>query len=283
MHAELLVGRSRLQLGVLVMKKWMIITLLVATSAHAEEVKVTAAPAIEVAVALEPDVAQRLAEVERDAANVAPPQLEAVLERALVTYEATDPFSIAQRPAAKPRTLAVLSTIADRAKAGGELVTAARALDARWALSGGRDVQLGEVLATWAERDADPAQALYLARRARLADPSNRAAERIDDKLSTNQRALTGRLAVLAGIAAVVVGGYLQYRVGQIESDLALHPRSGADVNAALAERDRDDLIGTSLVIAAPILTVGGVIWMWSGTPKSNPMSPGELPALVQR
>jgi len=256
---------------------------LCATTAHAEEVSVVAAPAIEVVATLEPDVAQRLTEVERDAASVAPAKLDVVLERALVTYEATDEFSVAQRPAAKPRTVAVLSTIAGRAKAGGELIIAARALDARWALTGGKDVQLGAALATWAERDGDDGQALYLARRARLADPSNQAAEQLDDRLSTNQRALTGRLAVVAGIAALVVGGYLQYRVSQIETDLSLHPRSGADVNTALSERDRDDLIGTSLLIAAPILTVGGVVWMWSGTPKSNPMSPGELPALVQR
>lgn len=265
------------------MKKTILIALLVTTSAHAEQVKVTAAPAIELATRLEPDVAQRLSDVERDAARVAPAQLDAVLERALVTFEAQDPFSIAQQPAAMPRTVAVLSTIAERAKAGGELVTAARALDARWSLTGGKDVQLGEVLASWAERDANPSQALYLARRARSADPSNHAAEKLDDRLSTNQRAFTGRLAIVAGVAALVAGAYLQYRVGQIEDDLKLHPRSGADVDAALAERDRDDQIGTGLVIAAPILTIGGIAWMWSGNPHGNPMSPGELPALVQR
>ncbi|MEP6859501.1 MAG: hypothetical protein ABJE66_02715 [Deltaproteobacteria bacterium] len=259
-----------------------------ATSARAEEVSVVAAPVIAAAPAsgLDPDVARRLDDADRDAAAVAPAALGPVIDRALVTFESSDPFSVAQRAAAKPRTLAVLTKIGERARSAGELVIAARAFDARWTLGGGgHDVQLAEVLTTWAERDEDaqPGRALYLARRARSADPGHDRAADLDDSLSRNHRALTGKLAMVAGFVALAAGIYAYTRVSAIEDDLKTHPRSGADVDAALADRDRYDLIGTGLLVAAPVISIGGFVWMMSGNPAYSPVSPGELPALVQR
>ena len=81
----------------------------------------------------------------------------------------------------------------------------------------------------------------------------------------------------------MVGGAYLQWRVGKIEDDLKMHPRSGADVESALAERDRYDLIGTGLLIAGPVVSFGGIAWMLSGVPSYTPGSPAELPALGDR
>jgi hypothetical protein len=263
------------------------IALCAATSARAEEVSVVAAPGIATAPAngLDPDVAKRLDETDRDAATVAPAALGPVIDRALVTFESSDPFSVAQRPAAKPRTLAVLTKIGERARSAGELVIAARAFDARWTLGGGHDVQLAEVLTTWAERDEDaqPGRALYLARRARSANPGHDRAADLDDSLSRNHRALTGKLAMVAGFVALAAGIYAYTRVSAIEDDLKAHPRSGAEVDAALVDRDRYDMIGTGLLVAAPVISIGGFVWMMSGNPAYSPVSPGELPALVQR
>jgi hypothetical protein len=257
-------------------------------AAYAEEVTVVAAPSIAAAPpsGLDPDVAKRLDDADRDAAAVAPAALGPVIDRALVTFESSDPFSVAQRPAAKPRTLAVLTKIGERARSAGEVVIAARAFDARWTLGGGgHDVQLAEVLTTWAERDEDaqPGRALYLARRARSADPGHDRAADLDDSLSRNHRALTGKLAMVAGFVALAAGIYAYTRVSAIEDDLKAHPRSGADVDAALADRDRYDMIGTGLLVAAPVISIGGFVWMMSGNPSYSPVSPGELPALVQR
>jgi hypothetical protein len=273
------------------MRSWILIMMMcgVASAATevAPEVEVEAAPAIATAPAtgLDPDVVARLDEVDRDVARVAPAELDRVLERALVTFESDDPFSIAQRVAARPRTIAVLTKLGERARAAGELVIAARAFDARWAISGTHDVQLAEVLTTWAERDAatQPGKALYLARRARAADPASGRAVELDDDLSTKHRAVTGKLAIVAGVVALAVGIYARTRVSAIEDDLHTHPRPGAEVDAALADRDRYDMIGTGLVIAAPILSFGGLAWMLSGNPSHEPSSPGELPALVDR
>jgi hypothetical protein len=266
----------------------MMIVVCVASSAYAEEVGVVAAPGITAAPAggLDPDVAKRLADADRDAALAPPAALGPVIDRVLVTFESSDPFSVAQRPAAKPRTLAVLTKIGERARGAGELVIAARAFDARWTLGGGgHDVQLAEVLTTWAERDEDaqPGRALYLARRARTADPGHDRAADLDDSLSRNHRALTGKLAIVAGFVALAAGIYAYTRVSAIEDDLKAHPRPGADVDAMLADRDRYDMIGTGLLVAAPIVSIGGIVWMVSGNPSYSPVSPGELPALVQR
>lgn len=270
------------------MRNAILMIMVCAASARAEDVSVVAAPGIAAAPAsgIDPDVAKRLEEADRDAASVAPAALGPVIDRALVTFESTDPFSVAQRPAAEARTLAVLTKIGERARSAGEVVLAARAFDARWTISGGgHDVELAQTLTTWAERDADaqPGRALYLARRARSADPGSGHAADLDDSLSTNHRALTGKLAMVAGFVALAAGIYMYTRVSAIEDDLKAHPRSGAEVDAALADRDRYDLIGTGLLVAAPVVSIGGFVWMLSGNPSYSPVSPGELPALVQR
>jgi hypothetical protein len=260
------------------MRSFVILLGIVTTAHAAPTVEVVAAPPIAAAPdsGLDPDVAARLAAAERD------PDLAHALDEVLVTYESNDPFSRAQRDAARSRTLAILTQIGERAKAAGDVVLAARAFDARWTIDGKRDPQLAEVLATWAERDAaaQPARALYLARRARSADPSQDRAARVDDDLSHNHRVWPGRLAIVAGIAAFVAGIYLHERVGQIEDDLRMHPRPGNEVDAALAQRDRYDAIGTGLIIAAPAVSLGGVLFTLSGQPSYTPTSPAELPAL---
>src|SRR4051812_46101510 len=101
------------------MRTWMILMVLCAT-AHADvlqELAVPAAPAISTGPGLDPDVVARLAEVERAAEAVAPAALDQVVERALVTFESEDPFSVAQRAAARPRTVAVLTKIGAGARA----------------------------------------------------------------------------------------------------------------------------------------------------------------------
>jgi hypothetical protein len=269
-----------------------VIILCAATTALAapdkQTIEVTAAPPIAAAPdgGLDPDVIARLDAAERAVASASKVDLEQHLDRVLVVYESDDPFSLAQREAARARTLAVLTAIGERAKTLGELVLAARAFDARWTLGGSqRDPQLGDVLARWAERDADaqPAQALYLARRARSADPAQGKARDLDDHLSRNRRAWPGRLMIVAGFAVAAAGFYYRSRVGAIEEDLAMQPRPGDEVERQLATRDRYSMLSTGLFIAAPAVSFGGVWLLVSGNPSYSPTSPAELPALGER
>jgi len=249
---------------------------------------VTAGPPISTAPAegFDPDVAARLAEAEAivGATHAPMPLLERALQRVLVLYESRDPFSRAQRERARPRSVAILGQIGTQARDAGDTVLAARALDARWTIAGGRDPQLADVLTTWAERDAAnaPARALYLARRARQANPAHSDAARLDARLSSNRRIWPARLAIVAGVVAFGVGLYARSRVGAIEDDLAAHPRPGDEVDRLLTLRSRYDLIGTGLLIAVPVLSVSGMVLAFSGTPKYQPTSPAELPTLEE-
>src|SRR3569832_79626 len=106
------------------MRNAILMIMVCAASARAEEVSVVAAPGIVAAPAsgLDPDVANRLAEADRDAASIAPAALGAVIDRALVTFESDDPFSVAQRPAAMARARADLRLHRLRARSAGEVV-----------------------------------------------------------------------------------------------------------------------------------------------------------------
>jgi hypothetical protein len=251
-----------------------------------DAVQVVAAPPIATAppTGVDPDVAARLDAAERAVRSEAGPQaLAGALDRVLVTFESDDAFSRAQRDRVRPRSLALLGELGARARRAGDLELAARAFDARWTLGGKqRDPELAGVLVAWAERDAarSPGEALYLARRARKADPQLARAEELDDDLSSNPRVLTGRLAILAGAVAVGVGAYLHYRVGKIEDELAMQARPGDEVDRLLARRDGYDRVGTALLIAAPVLSTGGVLFALSGVPDHRPTSPASLPVL---
>jgi hypothetical protein len=273
------------------MRTVLVLILCIATPAHAESptsVEVVAAPAIETAPSdsLDPDVVARLDTAERAIDKSSPAELDELLDRVLVLYESEDSFSRAQRDFARPRTLAILAKLGERARSAGELRVAARAFDARWTLGAGkRDPQLAEVLTTWAERDAanTPAAALYLARRARRADPAHGRARELDEDLSRNHRVWPGRLMIVAGLAALAVGIYARTRVGAIEQDLAMQARPGDEVDRLLAKRDRYDMVGTGLLVAAPALSIGGILFTLSGQPSYSPTSPAELPALGER
>ena len=235
-------------------------TLVAPLAAHADDaaeaVEVTAAPPIAAAPAsgVDPDVTARFTSADD---LLARGDLPGALAAVLVVYESPDPFSLAQRTRAAPDAAARLTQIGTRARSQGDLVLAARAFDARWTITHQKDPDLARALVAWSEREPSPGRALYLARRARLADPDLAAAAARDDELSHNQRAWTGRLIVLAGVAAFCAGIY--------------------------ADTSGEDTIATALYVAGPVLTTGGLLWEFSGTPSHTPMSPGELPALPER
>ena len=260
--------------------KYAIACFLVAHTAFAD-VTVTAAPPIATAPrsGLDPDVVARLDSVERDLSTADPEQL---LARTLVLFESADPFSQAQRDAAKPRTLNLLTAIGDAANRRGDVVVAARAFDARWTISGQQDPALAQVLTKWAERDAaaQPGRALYLARRARRADPSDRHAAELEDDLGRNHRLFAGKAAVVVGLIACAAGLYAFSRVHAIETDLATKVRTGPELDSMLAQRDDYHWASTGLFVAAPTLAIGGILLMISGTPHYTPESPEQLPTL---
>jgi hypothetical protein len=202
---------------------------------------------------LDPDLAARL-----DGADslVAAAQLERALIDVLLRDPRRDPFTAAQRERFEPRVVRILGDIGKRARAAGDVTLAARAYDARWTITRGRDPELARALLAWSEREPAGPQALYLARRARAADPDLVAAVRRDAQLSSNRRAWPGRLMILAGALAFAGGLY--------------------------AQRDDREALATGLYVAAPMLSTSGILLMLSGVRRYAPASPRELPVLRQ-
>jgi hypothetical protein len=230
--------------------------LLATTEVHADD-HVDVALAAPIATApdrgIDPDLEERMSSasvlVERG-------KLAEALDAVLVPFQSPDPFSKAQGKAVAPAAVDVMTRVGQRARAGGDVVLAARAFDARWALTGGKDPDLARALVDWSEH-APRDQAIYLARRARRADPDLTEAVARDDDLSTNHLVWPGRLMALTGAIAFAAGVYAQ-------------------------ETGRQGL-ATGLYIASPALAIGGCVVIATGAPEGKPMSPGELPVLPER
>jgi hypothetical protein len=236
--------------------KALIILISIGLPVHAlADVDVPAAPAIAVAPerGLDPDVSARFVSAD-DLARRG--DLVGALDAVLVVYQSPDPFSEAQRSAAAPHAAELLARIGSGARKAGNLVLAARALDARWEITGQSDPDLARTLVAWSERESG-GRALYLARRARRVDPALTAAVDRDHELSTNRHVWTGRLAILAGAIALGAGIY--------------------------ADTQGQDTLATGLYIAAPVLSTGGVLYMLTGIPNGQPVSPAELPVLPEK
>ncbi len=232
---------------------------------HAETarpVEVAGAPEIAAApiTGIDPDLAERLVNAEAVVRDERAPVavLDSTIDRVLIVFESDDPFSVAQRERVLDRTVAVLGAGGARSRAAGELEIAARAFDARWLLTGGktRDAEYAATLVAWAERKqaSSKNEALYLVRRARQVDPTNGAAADLDDELSSNPRAWSGRLVVVAGILAFAGG--------------------------LVADSQDQTKLAYGLYIAAPILTTSGLLFAMSGRATAEPVSPRALPAL---
>lgn len=231
-----------------------LVLLLVTSTAFADDVRVPGAPAIPLSTTLEPDVVARFDEADALVHRRALPQ---ALERVLVLYRADDAWSQAQREPAKPRAFALLTAIGRTARERGDLVLAAQAFDARWTLAGGRDRDAALVLAAWAEREPAKGRALYLARRARAADPDLALARDLDEDLSTNRRAVPMKLMIVGGLAAFGAGLY--------------------------ADSKDHDALAKGCYVASPVIILGAILFGMSGIPNHTPESPAELPSVDGR
>jgi hypothetical protein len=230
----------------------LVVLVLFTTPALADDVRVPGAPPIELA-GTDHDVTGRFDDAE---GLVRAGQLPRALERVLVLYRSDDVFSKASREPAKPRAFALLTTIGRTARERGDLVLAAQAFDARWTLAGGHDHDAATTLAAWAERERDDSKgrALYLARRARAADPDLRLAKELDEALSTNRRAVPMKLMIVGGLAAFGAGLY--------------------------ADSKGHDTLATGFYVASPLLCASAILLGLSGIPNHSPVSPVELPSV---
>jgi hypothetical protein len=195
-----------------------------------------------------------------------------------------DRFAKAQLPAVRAQSREILDG-AGRALAGaGRRDDAARAFDAAWTL-GGRGAtspELARSLVQLAGEVPDRGEKLWLARRARRADPGNAEAARIDDRYSHNSLRKPALAVTIIGVGAAVAGGVLVGLGKNAESELtgSIHPRAQAD--DLLAQRN-NYILGGGITLGVGIAAIAaGAFLLLGGQPHWSPTSPSRLPALPE-
>ncbi len=249
--------------------------LLLALPAAAAQPTLPAAPG----TGVDADISRSLADAATALAQGRPDADEQVLS----LYRSEDRFSAAQRGQLAPQAVAMLRQAGRQHLMDGRLELAARDLDAAWTLSGaGQDPEYARTLVRWAKaaRGESPAEALFLARRARLADVGLSEAMELDRALSTNPNV---GLAVLAeGVAvAGLVSGLVFGAMSRGASEgirQGTHPR--AELDALIAQARGMRLASLGSYAGAALAAVIGVVLFWTGERTYVPTSPSALPAL---
>lgn len=205
-------------------------------------------------------------------------QAEAAVQSVISLYAATDRYTAAQRQQLIPESQKVLLDASAQLQAAGRTEQAVLAQDAAWTI-GGRapSPTYSQTLTTLAEQaqKGSREESLYLARRARLADPGNPAAARLDERLSRNRFKIPGLVMVIGG--AVIAGaGLLTFTYG----NLYLNDTSGAAGSGK--SFSTVELAGIGAALGGGLLAGGGGLLLYFGKPVGSPVSPTYLPALPE-
>ncbi|MEM6993513.1 MAG: hypothetical protein AAF721_23565 [Myxococcota bacterium] len=185
-------------------------------------------------------------------------------------YASSDPFNTAQRGRVVDEARAVLVAAGQAELSRGRMSFAARSLDAAWEIAGRpHDPEYASLLVRWAEAQdrKDKATALYLARRAVLADASNADAQRLDRRLSTNRLRIPGWITLGLALGSVATG----------ISMAAMASSSSGD------RKGRFRTYAAASFGASAGLYVTGLGLLWGGKRNYRPHSPAAVPALEPR
>lgn len=213
---------------------------------------------------VDPDLAAAMEEADRALSEQEADRAYAIV---VGVFSSTDPFSVAQAPRLASRGASLLREVGDLQLRRGRLTLAARSLDAAWELGGRRrDSRYSAVLVRWAQeiRREDKATALYLARRARVADPDNVTAATLDRQLSRNRLRAPGWTALSLSLVTLV----------------ASIAASSAAASATVPSRTRYRRLAGAGYGTTAGLYVLGLGLLWGGRRDYTPSSPKELPTL---
>lgn len=216
---------------------------------------------------VDPDLAAAMKEADHALSEQQPDRAYTIV---VGVFFSSDPFSVAQSPRLTPRGASLLREVGELELSRGRLALAARSLDAAWELEGRRtDPRYSAVLVRWAEeiRREDKATALYLARRARVADPDNAAAASLDRRLSHNRLRAPGWTALSLSLVTLAAS---------IAASTAAASATGG------SETRYRRLAGAGYGATAGLYVLG-IGLLWGGRRDYTPSSPKELPTLPQR
>jgi hypothetical protein len=206
-------------------------------------------------------------------------------ETILRMHRGTDRFTLAQKELLTEPSRALLVRAAHAHLAASQLELAAQDLDGAWQLAGrSRDPEYSATLVRWAERigASQKGEALYLARRARIADSGNTRAVALDLRLSTNPYHGASLATGILGLLGVSAGAVVYLLANRTESDLKQSVHSQMQADALLAQRS-NFYLGTWIALGTggAMLIVSAVLH-FAGKPRHAPISPALLPALPE-
>jgi hypothetical protein len=194
-----------------------------------------------------------------------------------------DRFAKAQLPILRSQSREILFGAGRALAASGRRNEAAVALDAAWTLNDRTpSPELSTLLLQLADTTPDRGEKLWLARRARAANPQNPHAAQLDERLSHNALRVPALVVTLFGVGLAVTGGVLVALGRNAESQLtgSVHSRSQAD--DLLAQRSQYTIAGgVTLGVGAAAIVIGGAL-LSKGQPHWRPTSPELLPALPE-
>lgn len=208
-------------------------------------------------------------------------------QKLMALLSSNDRFTHAQRAGLAGLAAKVLRDAGKQLATQGHLQEAAQAYDSAWTSTGRKsDPEYAVVLVEWARqrRLAAPKEALWMVRRARVADPSNTAAADLDFDWSHNGLRWPAWLSVGFGVGAIITG-FATWQLGDTAKkhidQAVLLPR--AQLDGYLSTMHTMGLVSTSANILGGALVVLGLVLMFVGQPIAGPLSPDTLPALEGR
>jgi len=231
---------------------------------------------------LDADLAQGVAEAK---AMLAKGDAEGAKHLLLTMLSSNDRFSHAQRSGLAELAAPVLREVGRAEATQGRWPQAAEAYDAAWVAGGKRaDPDYAGALLEWAKarRHENAREALWLARRARLADPNSAAAVDLDRTWSSNRWRYPAWVAIAVGLAGVAAG-FAFWQIGynaqkRIETS-GFQARAVLDRD--LATMHQNGLASTLSICVGTALFIFGLAAIYLGQPVGPPMSPETLPALA--
>lgn len=232
------------------------------------------------ATGVDPDVTATL-----DAAKAAISANDASADRKVLSLHlSTDRFSAAQERQVRSESARLLREAGALRARRGDLELAARDYDAAWTLAGGgHDQETGEVLARYAEQLAskDVGAALWVARRALIADSGNGLASALDHRFTNNPFTGVGyglMAAAVASIASAVILGIVSMNTTRVIENG--ETRQQAEWDALIARQQVFRWASTGGYAAGGTLGATGLLLLWLGVRTEAPVSPAALPAL---
>lgn len=200
-------------------------------------------------------------------------------------YLSPDQFTKAQRDRRRKDARGLLLDAGDELLSQGNRMAAAQAFDSAWILGDrGTSPEYADLLVRLAEerQNSNQAQALYLARRAKRADPRNDGAKQLDKEISREPLRTPGLISAGVGAVGLVAALVLKSRLNTLQSDIESGDKSRSELDDLLGKYRTNNALFTISAATAGVGLAGGGFMLSFELKNFTPVSPRALPGLPE-